>query len=63
VKLRVLFRCIAAAVCFKGPKALLHLVPLGDVVYDIAEAAYLGLKKAASDEEQRAMSLCRRRRR
>jgi hypothetical protein len=53
-KLGVLFRCIGEAVCVKGPRALLSLVPFGDVLYDIAEETYERLKRAASEEEQRA---------
>jgi hypothetical protein len=36
---RVWLRCIGQAVCAKGPKALLGLVPFGDVLWDVAEDA------------------------
>src|SRR5215469_10526908 len=34
--LPVLLRCIGAAVCAKGVRALAGAVPFGDVVYDVA---------------------------
>jgi serine/threonine protein kinase len=51
--MRMLLRCIGEAVCVKGPKALLSMVPFGEVLYDIAEETYKRFKRA-SEEEQRA---------
>ncbi len=52
-RLRVLFRCIGEAVYAKGLKALMSLVPFGESIYDIAEEAYVRLKRSGQDEEQR----------
>src|SRR5262249_15193235 len=53
-KLRLLLRCIGEAVCVKGPKALLSLVPFGEVVYEVAEEAYRRLKQSGSQAEHLA---------
>ena len=36
----VLFRCIGSALCAKGLKALVGLVPFGESLYDIAEETW-----------------------
>jgi hypothetical protein len=52
-RLHVLFRCIGEAVCARGLKALMKLVPFGESLYDIAEEAYVRLKRSGEEEEQR----------
>jgi serine/threonine protein kinase len=51
-KLRVLLRCIGEAVCLKGPRALLGLLPMGEFLFDVAEETYRRLKASASNEAQ-----------
>src|SRR5262245_45787057 len=50
--LRKLLRCIGEAVCAKGMKALMSLVPFGEAIYDIAGEAYERLKKESREEER-----------
>jgi serine/threonine protein kinase len=54
-RLKVLFRCIGQAICANGLKALAGLVPLGGVVYDIAENACQRLHEEGQDEQIRAL--------
>jgi serine/threonine protein kinase len=51
-KLRVLLRCIGEAVCLKGPRALLSLVPFGEFLYDVAEETLKRLKTSVPEKEQ-----------
>jgi hypothetical protein len=51
-KLRVLLRCIGAAVCVKAPRALLSLVPLGEYLYDVAEETYRLLRASGREADQ-----------
>jgi serine/threonine protein kinase len=51
-KLNVLLRCIGMAVIVKGPRALVGLIPFGEVVYDIAEETWRRLQEAGREPEQ-----------
>src|SRR5262245_14462182 len=52
--LRKFFRCIGEAICAKGMKALMSLVPFGDAIYDIASETYERLKKETRETERTA---------
>ena len=49
-----LFRCVAQAVCGRGLKGLLGLIPFGEVVYDIAEDALHYWRQSETEEQMRA---------
>ena len=46
-----LFRCIGEAVCANGLKALAGLVPMGGVVFEIAENTCQRLRESQQDEQ------------
>jgi serine/threonine protein kinase len=50
-RLRLLFRCIGEAVCANGLKALAGLVPMGGVIYDVAEDACQRLREAQQEDQ------------
>jgi serine/threonine protein kinase len=54
-RLKLLFRCIGQAACANGLKALAGLVPLGGVLYEIAENACQRLREEEQDEQLRAL--------
>jgi serine/threonine protein kinase len=54
-RFRLLLRCIGEAVCANGLRALAGLVPMGGVVYDVAENAYQRLREAQQDEQLRVL--------
>ncbi len=54
-RFQVLLRCIGAAVCANGLKALAGLVPLGAVLYDVAEDAGRRLRETEQDQQLRAL--------
>jgi hypothetical protein len=49
-RLRLLFACVAEAVCRKGLKALASLVPFGDAVYEIGIETYDLFAKRCQEE-------------
>ena len=49
-KIHQLFRCIGEAVCANGIKALAGLVPMGAVVFDIAENTCQRLRESQQDD-------------
>src|SRR5262249_51950859 len=48
-----LFRCIGAAVCAKGLKALAGVVPFGEVLFDVAEHAVQRLRQQQDRAQDR----------
>src|SRR3954447_6212907 len=54
-RFKVLFRCIAEAVCANGVRALAGLVPFGDVVYDVASDACERLREQEREDEIRVL--------
>src|SRR5262249_49107882 len=46
-----LFRCLGEAICNNGLKALAGLVPLGGVLYDVAENACQRLRESQQDDQ------------
>src|SRR5262245_30795882 len=51
-RMRLFFRCIGEAVCARGLKAVMTLVPFGEAIYEIAEETYRRLKRCAKEGEQ-----------
>ncbi len=49
-----MFHCVAAAVCGRGLKGLLGLIPYGEVLYDIGEDALRRWRQIESEEQMRA---------
>ena len=50
-RLRLLLRCIGEAVCANGLKALAGLVPMGGVIYEVAENACQRLREAQQEDQ------------
>jgi len=46
----VLFRCIGSALCAKGLKALVGLVPFGESLYEIAEETWKQFRQHHHDQ-------------
>jgi serine/threonine protein kinase len=54
-RFRLLLRCVGEAVCANGIKALAGLVPMGGVIYEVAEYACQRLREAHQEEQMRAL--------
>jgi hypothetical protein len=51
-RLRILLRCVGQAVCARGLKALVGVLPFGEVLYDVAADALDRLRREAGEEPQ-----------
>ena len=51
--LPVLFRCLGAAVCARGVRALVGAVPFGEVLYDVAADSLERFRQECLLAEQR----------
>jgi hypothetical protein len=49
-----MFRCVAQAVCGRGLKGLLGIIPFGEVLYEIAEDALSNWRHSETEEQMRA---------
>jgi molecular chaperone DnaK len=50
----VLFRCLAEAICARGLRALVGLVPFGDVLFEVASDTLERLRRVQGEGERRA---------
>jgi TPR repeat protein len=50
----VLFRCLGAALCAKGIKALVGVVPFGEALYDVAEETFKQYRQHHQEQALRA---------